>query len=117
MSKTEQSHRRAAQLALPIKYVGITFLAAIAVNAIIILLFRGSSLVYAVIPLNVAYILSVAWLAKVAYSWFMAVITILLTVFPVGILVIMLLAYSRAAKEIKELGYKTGFSGNLEQIL
>ena len=98
-----------------VRLLSYPLVAAIVVNAIIILLFRGSSLVYAVIPFNVAYILSVAWLAKVAYSWFMAVITILLTVFPVGILVIMFLAYSRAAKEIKELGYKTGFSGNLEQ--
>ncbi|HDZ55885.1 MAG TPA: hypothetical protein ENI17_15810 [Pseudomonas xinjiangensis] len=116
MSTTDQTHRRATQLTLPLKYVGIIFMVAIVVNAVVIFFFRGSPFVYAVIPFNLAYIFSVAWLAKAAYSWFMAVITVLLTVFPVGVLIIMLLAYSRATKELKELGYKPSFSGNLKEI-
>lgn len=116
MNTTGSAHDRATQLALPIKYVGMTFLAAILVNTIVILWFLEPPFVYAVVPFNVAYVVAVAWLAKVSYSWFMAVITILLVVFPVAVLVIMLLAYSRASKELKGLGYKSGFWGNLEPI-
>src|SRR5690606_15587011 len=112
----DSADSRATELASPLKYVGITFLLAVIVNVVVILLFRESPLVYTVVPFNLAYVFTVAWLAKVAYSWFMAIITVLLVVFPVGIFIIMLLAYSRASKELKDLGYKTSFSGNLKPI-
>lgn len=107
---------RAAQLALPIKYVGITFLAAVLANVVVIAFLQDSPLLYLVVPFNLAYVLAVAWLAKQAYSWFMAIITVLLIVVPIGVLVVMILAYSRAANELKSLGYKSGFSGNLKPL-
>lgn len=116
MSKNDSAESRAMQLASPIKYVGITFFLAVIVNVVVISLFRESPLVYAVIPFNLAYVFTVAWLAKVAYSWFMALITMLLVVFPVGVLIITLLAYSRASKELRNLGYKSSLSGNLKPI-
>ncbi|PKM29501.1 MAG: hypothetical protein CVV07_10425 [Gammaproteobacteria bacterium HGW-Gammaproteobacteria-11] len=116
MSTSDSADGRAEQLALPIKYVGITFLQAILANVIVILFLQESPLVYAVIPFNLAFVFAVAWLAKVAYSWFMAIITVLLVLFPLGFLIIMLLAYNRASKELKNLGYKVGFSGALQPI-
>ena len=116
MSNNDSAESRATQLASPIKYVGITFLLAVVVNVVVISLFRDSPLVYAVVPFNLAYVLAVSWLAKVAYSWFMAIITVLLVLFPLGVIIIMLLAYNRAVKELKNLGYKSSFSGNLKPI-
>lgn len=112
----DESRIRAVKLAASIKYVGVTFLAAIVANLIFLGMFRESPLVYAVVPFNLAYIICVAWLARVAYGWFMAAITILLVIFPVGIFIIMLLSYSRASKELKVLGYKSGFTGKLVEI-
>lgn len=116
MNKNDSAENRAMQLASPIKYVGITFLLAVIVNLVVISLFRESPLVYAVVPFNLTYVFTVSWLAKVAYSWFMAIITVLLVVFPVAVFVIMLLAYNRASKELKDLGYKSSFSGSLKPI-
>lgn len=112
----EDNYTKAEKLAAPIKYIGISFLAAVVANLFFIGLFRESPLVYGVIPFNFAYIFCVAWLAKVAYSWFLAIISVVLVVFPVGVIAIMLLAYSRASKQLKELGYKATFTGKVVQI-
>jgi uncharacterized protein YqhQ len=117
MIEEKSTSNRAMQLASPLKYTGITFFLAIAASLVIALFFNGTPLVYLLVPINLAYIFTVAWLAKVAYSWFMAIITVLLVVFPAGVFIIMLLAYSRAAKELKELGYKVSFLGDLKSRL
>lgn len=109
----DNSYKEAEVLAQPIKYLGLTFLVAIIANLIFVGLFIDSPLMYAVIPFNLAYIFNVAWLARVSYGWFMAIISVVLVVFPIGVFLIMLLALNRASKRIKALGYKAGFTGNL----
>ena len=111
----ETAYGEAEKLAAPIHFVGISLLVAVVANIVVIALFRGSPLVWVVVPFNLAWLFCVAWLANAAYGLFMAIVSVASIVFPVGVFIIMLLAYNRASKRLKELGYKVTFTGKLVQ--
>lgn len=116
MMNTENDDVRAKKLATAMQYTAISFLAAVIANLLFIALSVGEPLVYGLIPFNLAYIFCVAWLAKVTYGWLMAVISVVLVLLPVGVLVIMLFAYTRARTLLQRLGYKVTCLGKVQTV-
>lgn len=92
--------RRKLQLAL--RYTGVSLLLMVMSYMGVYAAGIKDSLLYVVVPFVFAYWLSVVWLVGLSYSWFMGTVAFLSILLPPLVFVIMLLAYSRAVKYLKE---------------
>ena len=100
-SSTSVTEKR-RKVSLALRATGVTLLLMVLAYAAIYATSARGPVVYGVIPFVIAFWLSVVWLASVAYSRFMGVVAFVGIVVPPLVLLVMLLAYSRANKFLSE---------------
>jgi hypothetical protein len=97
-SVTEKRRRVSSAL----RATAATFLLMVLAYAVMYVASLKGPMVYGVVPFVIAFWFSVVWLAAVAYSRFMGIIAFVGIVVPPVVLLVVLLAYSRAKKFLSE---------------
>ncbi|WP_374679682.1 hypothetical protein [Hydrocarboniphaga effusa] len=102
MSFESENETKRKKMSRALQITGITLALMVAVYVVIYAFKLEAPLIYAVVPFVIAYWLSVVWLSVLAYSWFMGAIAFVSPILPGSTFVIMLLAYSRASRFLKQ---------------
>jgi cell division protein FtsW (lipid II flippase) len=94
--------KKRRKISSALRATGVTLLLLVLAYAVIYAASLTAPMAYGVVPFVVAFWLSVVWLAAVSYSRFMGVVAFVGILVPPVVLLVMLLAYSRAKKFLTE---------------
>lgn len=101
------------KLSSAIKFLNLSFLLMVFVYVAIYAFAWDTIFMYAAIPFVLAFWISVIRLSSISYGLVMATVSIFAILFPPGLILIMLLSYSRAVHFIKQEGLKISFMGEV----
>ena len=110
----DEKYHIALTLSKLLSYVGLSFLIAVIANVLILGFLSQEPYVYAVVPFNIAAVLTLAWLAKRVFGWIVGILIMFTIFLPPAFIIALLWVVNSVSKSIKSLGYKPTFTGGVK---